>query len=60
MPTFDFFFNKKRRDIVKRETHQKEGVTIKWNKVQYDGQALEEAKFATEMAGSFEDLSTKN
>jgi hypothetical protein len=29
MPPSEFFFSKKRRDVVKRETHQKEGATVK-------------------------------
>jgi hypothetical protein len=29
MPPSDLFFNKKRRAIVKRETHQKDGATVR-------------------------------
>jgi hypothetical protein len=60
MPPSDFFFNKKRRAIVKRETHQKEGATVKRHKVLYDGQALEEAEFSMEVAGTLGDFSTTN
>jgi hypothetical protein len=52
MPPFDFFFNNKRRAIVKRETHQKEGAIVKRHRVLYDGHALEEEEFTTEMVGS--------
>jgi hypothetical protein len=38
--------------VVKRETHQREGATIKRHRVLLDGQALEEEDFATEVAGS--------
>jgi hypothetical protein len=59
MPPSDFFFSKKRRAIVKRETHQREGATVKRHRVLYDGQALDEADFAMEMAGSLGDFSTQ-
>jgi hypothetical protein len=52
MPPSIFFFNKKRRAIVKRETHQKDGATVKRHRVMYDGHALDETEFAMEMAGS--------
>jgi hypothetical protein len=42
MPPSNFFFNKKRRAIVKRETHQKDGATVKRHRVLYDGHALDE------------------
>jgi hypothetical protein len=60
MPPSDFFFNKKRRVVVKREMHQKEGATVKKHRVLLDGQALEEADFAMEVAGSLGDFSTTN
>ena len=40
MPPSDFFFSKKRRAIVKRETHQREGATVKRHMVLFDGHAL--------------------
>jgi ABC-type phosphate transport system auxiliary subunit len=45
---------------VKRETHQREGVTVKRHRVLYDGQALEEAEFSMEVAGSLGDFATTN
>jgi hypothetical protein len=41
IPPSEVFFTKKRRDVVKRETHQREGVTVKRHRVIYEGQALE-------------------
>jgi hypothetical protein len=38
MPPSDFFFSKKRRAIVKRETHQKDGAIVKRKRMMYDGQ----------------------
>jgi hypothetical protein len=60
MPPSDFFFSKKRRAIVKRETHQREGATVKRHRVLFDGQALEEADFAMEVAGTLGDFATTN
>jgi hypothetical protein len=40
MPRSDFFFSKKRKAVVKRETHLKEGATVKRHEVLLDGQAL--------------------
>jgi hypothetical protein len=42
IPPSDLFFSKKRKDVVKKEMHQKEGATIKNHKVLLDGQNLEE------------------
>jgi hypothetical protein len=52
MPPSDFFFSNKRRDIVKRETHQRDGFIVKRHRVLYDGQSLDEVDFVMEMAGS--------
>jgi len=60
MPPSIFFFNKKRRAIVKRETHQKDGATVKRHRVLYDGQALDETEFAMEMDGSLGYFATTN
>jgi hypothetical protein len=60
MPPSDFFYNKKRRVVVKRETHQKEGSTVKRHRVLYDGQALEEAEFSMEVAGTLGAFATTN
>jgi hypothetical protein len=43
IPPSEFFYNKKRKVVVKRETHQKEGSTVKRHRVLYDVQASEEA-----------------
>jgi hypothetical protein len=37
MSPSDFFFSKKRRAIVKRETHQNDGATVKRKMMLYDG-----------------------
>jgi hypothetical protein len=60
MPPSDFFFSKKRRALVKRETHQREGATVKIHKVLFDGQSLEEEYLATYVAGSLGAFTTTN
>jgi hypothetical protein len=37
IPPSEFFFGEKRRVVVKRETHQKEGVVVKRHRVLLDG-----------------------
>jgi hypothetical protein len=60
MPPSDLFCNKKRRAMVKRETNQKEGATIKRHRVLLDGQALEDVDFAMDVAVSLGSLATTN
>jgi hypothetical protein len=60
MPPLEFLFSKKRRTVVRRETHQRDGATIKNHRVPIDGQALEEEDFAAEVAGSLGDFATTN
>jgi ABC-type phosphate transport system auxiliary subunit len=60
MPPSDFFFSKKRRVTVKRETHQNDGAIVKRQRILYDGQGLDETEFAMEMAGSLCSFSTAN
>jgi hypothetical protein len=60
MPPSEFFFSKKRRAVVRREMHQRDGATVKKHRVLLDGQALEEEDFATEVAGSLGDFATTN
>jgi hypothetical protein len=40
MPPSELFFSKKRMVVVKRETHQKEGVVVKRHKILLDQGAL--------------------
>jgi hypothetical protein len=60
MPPSDLFYSKKRRVVVKIETHQREGSTVKRHRVLYDGQALEEAEFSMEVTGTLGPFSTTN
>jgi len=60
IPPFDFFFSKKRKVVVKREMHQREGATVKRHRVLLDGEALEEVEFVEEVAGLLGDFATTN
>jgi hypothetical protein len=60
MPPSDLVFSKKRRVVVKREMHLKEGATVKRHGVLLDGQALEEVDFATDVACSLGAFATTN
>ena len=46
MSPLDLFFSKKRRDIVKIETHKKYGARIKRKRMLYDGHGLDDTQFA--------------
>jgi hypothetical protein len=60
MPPSDFFFSKKRRATVKRETHKKDGATVKRKRMLYDGHGLGETYFALEMADTLGVVATPN
>ena len=60
IPPSNFVFSKKRKVVVKKEMHQKEGATVKKNRELLDGQNLEEEDFVVEVAGSLGDFATTN
>jgi hypothetical protein len=60
IPSSDYFFSKKRKVVVKKEMHLKEGTMVKKHRVLIDGQNLEEEDFSTEVAGSMGALATTN
>jgi hypothetical protein len=60
LPPSNFFFSKKRKVVVKKEMHLKEGSAIKRHTVLIDGDALEEVEFTEEIAGSLGDFATCN
>ena len=59
-PPSNFFFSKKRKVVVKKEMHLKEGSAVKRHRVLIDGEALEEVDFAEEVAGSLMSFATTN
>jgi hypothetical protein len=60
LPPSDFFFSKKRKVVVKRETHQRVGAAAKRYRVLTDGEALEEVEFTEEVAGTLGAYATTN
>jgi hypothetical protein len=52
LPPNEFFFDKKRKAVVKREFYQEEGSTAKKFKVMTDGKNKKSDEFATEIAGT--------
>jgi hypothetical protein len=60
IPPSNFVFSKKRKVVVKKEMHQKEGATVKKNRVLLDGQNLEEEDFVVEVEVSLGDFATTN
>jgi hypothetical protein len=51
LPPNEFFFDKKRNVVVKREFYQEGGSTAKKYKIMTDGKDKKNEKFATEIAG---------
>jgi hypothetical protein len=60
LPPSNFFFNEKRKVVVKREMHQKEGSAVKIHRVLIDGDASKEVEFTKEVASSLGDFSIAN
>jgi hypothetical protein len=60
IPPSDYFFSKKRKDVLKQEMYMREGGMVKKHRALIDGQNLEEEDFTTEIAGSMGAMSTKN
>jgi hypothetical protein len=60
MPPSDLFFSKKQKSIVKRESHQKDGVITKIRRLVYDGNDHDGLEFAKELKGSLGAFATTN
>jgi hypothetical protein len=60
MPPSNFFFSKKWKAIVKRESHQKYGAIVKRKRMVYDGKNRDDTEFAKEITGSLGAFSTAN
>jgi hypothetical protein len=52
LPPSDFFFSKKRKVVVKKETYQRAGTKTKRYKILTNGEALEEEEFVDEVEGT--------
>jgi hypothetical protein len=60
LPPNEFFFDKKRKAVVKQEFHQEGESTVKKYKVLTDGKNLRKDEFATEIAGTLGAYATTN
>jgi hypothetical protein len=60
LPSSDYFFSKKRRAILKQESHSVGNKMVKRHKVIIDGKKLHDNAFATELAGSMGAIASAN
>jgi hypothetical protein len=60
LPPNEFFFDKKRKVVVKQELYQREGIVAKKFKVMTDGKVMKEEEFAKEIAGTLGAYATTN
>jgi len=60
LPPNEFFFDKKRKVVVKREFYQEAGSTAKKFKVLTDGKDKNKEEFATEIDGTLGAFATTN
>jgi hypothetical protein len=60
MAPLEFFFSKKWKSIMKRESHQNDGVITKRKRLVYDGKDHDGPELEKEVAGSLGDFSTPN
>jgi hypothetical protein len=60
LPPNEFFFDKKRKVVVKQESYQKEGVVAKRFKILTEGKVVEEEEFTDEIAGTLGAYATAN
>jgi hypothetical protein len=52
LPPNEFFFDKKRKAVVKQELYQEAGTVAKKFKILADGRAMKKEEFATQIAGT--------
>jgi hypothetical protein len=60
LPPNEFFFDKKRKAIVKQEFYQEAGKVAKKFKILADGKDMKKQEFATQIAGTLGAFSTTN
>jgi hypothetical protein len=60
IPSYDYFFSKKRKAILKQEMHIRGDMMIRKNKIIVDVQKLEEGEFAIEITGTMGALASTN
>jgi hypothetical protein len=60
LPPNEFFFDKKRKVVVKQESYQKVGAVAKRFKILTEGKVVEEEEFTDEIAGTLGAYATTN
>jgi hypothetical protein len=60
IPSSDYFFNKKRRAVLKQEIHPRGEGTIKKHRVIIDGKKLKDGEFSTELASTMGAIASAN
>jgi hypothetical protein len=60
LPPNEFFFDKKRKVVVKKELYQEAGMVAKKFKILADGRTMKKEEFATQIAGTLGAFSTAN
>jgi hypothetical protein len=52
LPSNEFFFDKKRKAVMRQELYQEAGIVSKKFKILIDGRTVKKGEFATQIAGS--------
>jgi hypothetical protein len=60
LPLNEFFFDKKRKAVMKQKLYQEAGTVSKKFKILTDGKVMKKEEFATQIAGTLGDFSTTN
>jgi hypothetical protein len=60
LPPKEFFFDKKRKVVVKQEIYREAGTVAKKSKILADGKAMKKGEFATHIAGMLGIFATAN
>jgi hypothetical protein len=60
LPLNEFFFDKKRKVVVRQELYQEAGKVAKTFKILADGRAMKKEEFATQIVGMLGDFATAN
>jgi hypothetical protein len=60
LPPNEFFFDKKRKVVVRQELYQEVGIVSKKYKILTDGKDMKKVEFATQIAGPLGAFATTN
>jgi hypothetical protein len=60
LPPNEFFFDRKRKAVVRQALYEREGVVAKKFKIMTDRKAMKEEEFAYEIAGTLGAYATTN